>query len=223
MKTKKKTYVAVEMRDSTKKTSVWKEVGANPLTKSTALGKGRSSSGSSTSSGTEFREFRAGGSGFPSMEPIGVGAHGEEQFLGLGKDRVQLKVSELKGGIGSQDGLESLLRSISARLHLMEIANQPSLSPSEHAVMCFSSCPLKRIDSALRLGQGVVDERDEGEVDMLLCDQLEATAMPIKDMHCEEGGEESRCQLSASLSLPANVADPPEFPKGRERGLDQSN
>ncbi|XP_075635731.1 uncharacterized protein LOC142607932 [Castanea sativa] len=120
------------------------------------------------------------------MEPIGVGAHGEEQFLGLGKDRVQLKVTELKGGTGSQDGLESLPRSISARPHLMEIANQPSLSPSEHVIVCFSSCPLKRIDPALRSGQRVVDERDEGEVDMLLCDQLEAAVMPIEDMHCEE-------------------------------------
>lgn len=123
------------------------------------------------------------------MDPTGVSASGEKKFFGLGKDHDQLIGAETKGDLGSQNMLESFPRSLSARPPMMETANPERLSPSEHAVACFAACPLKRIDPALRSGQGAVDEMDEEVVGKLHCDQMEAAALPIMGVPCEEGGE----------------------------------
>lgn len=143
-------------KDNTKKSSlVWKEVGVNPFTHSTAKGKGISSLGSSDFTVPKFREFKVEGSRAPTVNLTSAGALGEEQSLEISDDRIKQKEDELMGVDGGEDGMEIIPSLALARPPLMEIVNQESQIPSEHAVVRISSCSLKRIDPALRSGQRV--------------------------------------------------------------------
>lgn len=163
MKTKKKNREVMGRKVNTKiSSSIWKEVGIAPFTQSTAVGNGIRSMGLSDVLGIEFREFKAEGSCDPTVNPIGEGAHAEEQDFDMGKGQIELKVVELMEVASGDDGMESISRSTLARSPLMEIANQENVNSSEHAITRFFSSSLKQIDPALRSGQRAKDETNEG-------------------------------------------------------------
>ncbi|KAF3948627.1 hypothetical protein CMV_025404 [Castanea mollissima] len=119
----------------------------------------------------EFREFKPGGSCDRMVNSSDTSAPGEKQNFEPNDGQIELKVDELMGIDGDEDGMEINSSSMIVGPPLLESVHKASQSPSEHAVARFLSCYLKRIDPALQSRQRANGEAKEIAEAKFLCDK----------------------------------------------------